>query len=287
MPVTVVTDSAASLPQQEAARLGITAAPMGLVLGGFLYADGDLEPEEVLARSATESIATSAPSPGDYAKTIEAAASGRGTVVITVSSRMSASFDSACVAARTLPAGTAEVVDSGTAAGAQGLVAIAAAEAAARGAAMEQVAATARRVAARVRLVAALDDLTQLARSGRVPPVAARASTSLRLRMMFEFRHGRIKARRPALGADAAVQRIVSSVGGGSRAGLTLRASVMHASAPTAAALLASRIGASFPSAEVRVTRFSPVMVAHTGPGLVGAAWWWDDPPADGPSLGR
>jgi len=31
------------------------------------------------------------------------------------------------------------------------------------------------------------------------------------------------------------------------------------------------------------VGSFSPVMVAHTGPGLAGLAWWWEDKSAQEP----
>ena len=49
MSVTVVTDSAASLPAGASEDLGIVVVPMTLVLGGVVYADGDLSPEELVS----------------------------------------------------------------------------------------------------------------------------------------------------------------------------------------------------------------------------------------------
>lgn len=79
-------------------------------------------------------------------------------------------------------------------------------------------------------------------------------------------------------GNSAALGRIAQAVKGSSGAG-QLRATVMHAQSRAEAHLLAAQISADHPGAEVAVIPFSSVMVAHTGPGLVGAAWWRNDHP--------
>lgn len=175
------------------------------------------------------------------------------------------------------PPGVVELLDSGTAAGAQGLVVVAAAEAAARGAELSEVAKVARQVASRVRLMASVERLDHLARSGRVPGIAAWAGNSLGLRMIFEFVAGGVRPRRPVRSAAAARRRIIGSVNSGGRSGL-LHAAVMDAEASDEAELLTQVITAEYPCVEVLRARFSSVMVAHAGPGLVGAAWWWDSP---------
>ena len=45
---------------------------------------------------------------------------------------------------------------------------------------------------------------------------------------------------------------------------------------PDAAHDLLDRVQAAARPATSFMGSFSPVMVAHTGPGLVGLAWWWD-----------
>ena len=66
----------------------------------------------------------------------------------------------------------ARVMDTGTAAGAEGLVVLAAAEAAAQDEPVESVQRAAQRVIERVRLIATVDSLDRLVQSGRVPGVA-------------------------------------------------------------------------------------------------------------------
>ena len=47
-------------------------------------------------------------------------------------------------------------------------------------------------------------------------------------------------------------------------------------SPPTAAAALLARVEAETDVVDGFVSEFSPVMVVHTGPGLLGLAWWWE-----------
>lgn len=282
MSVHVVTDSAASLPSGAAERLGIVVVPMTLVLGGVVYADGDLAPFEVVDRAARESVTTSSPSPGDFLKAVASATEheeARGQVlVLTVSSSMSATYEVARTAATYVDDADVQVLDTRTAAGAQGLVVLAAAELARTGASLDEVARIAQRAARSVRLMASLRSLDHLARSGRVPGAAAWAGRSLGVRAMFEFTAGGVRPRRPARRERGALERMTGSMTQSRprESGAVLRAAVMEAQAPESADRLLGLIASVAPTAEVFEAPFSSVMIAHTGPGLVGLAWWWE-----------
>jgi fatty acid-binding protein DegV len=56
-----------------------------------------------------------------------------------------------------------------------------------------------------------------------------------------------------------------------------LHAAVMHADVPEEAERLRRRVESEFACAELFVSEFSPVMGAHTGPGLLGVAFWTED----------
>ncbi|HWD51438.1 MAG TPA: DegV family protein [Acidimicrobiales bacterium] len=285
MSVHVVTDSAASLPPGAAERLGIVVVPMTLVLGGMVYADGDLAPFEVVDRASRESVTTSSPSPGDFLKAVASATEdeeSRGQVLLlTVSSSMSATYEVARTAANYVDDAEVEVVDTRTAAGAQGLVVMAAAELARTGATLEQVTRKAQRAARNVRLMASLRSLDHLARSGRVPGAAAWAGRSLGVRAMFEFTAGGVRPRRPARSERGALERMVGAMTqsrpeGTEGRGAVLRAAVMEAQAAESADRLLGLVTGAVPTADVFEAPFSSVMIAHTGPGLVGLAWWWE-----------
>ena len=52
--------------------------------------------------------------------------------------------------------------------------------------------------------------------------------------------------------------------------------SALHAVAPDAAAALLARVEDEIDVVDGFVSEFGPVMVVHTGPGLLGLAWWWE-----------
>ena len=286
MTVTVVTDSAAALPPDLVARYDIRVVPLVLQVGADRYRDGEISLDE-LVRRFDEPISTAAPSPGEFATVIADARRTGPVVTLTVAAGMSSTHDSAKLAAKLVtdndPRATESshgpdvaVLDTGTAAGAQGLVVLAAARAAAEGADQYEVVATAERVAGRVRLAASVADLERLARSGRVPDAARWVGDRLGVRPLFEFRDGRARPLRPAFSAEAALDRIVQRCAAGAGRGARLHVTVLHALNPDAAATLAERVRALEPVSFL-VGPFSPVMVAHTGRGLAGLAWWWED----------
>lgn len=276
MAVSIVTDSAASLPPEVAAEADITVVPMSLTIGGRGYRDGEVDLEEVLRRF-DEGVTTSGPSPGQILEAIEERTGPDGTLVLTVAATMSSTHDAALVAAG-LCSGDVRVLDTATAAGAQGLVVLAAAERARAGGTLDDVEAVARHAARRVRLVAALPSLEWLVRSGHVPGVAAWAGRSLGLHPLLEFRGGRVRPLRPALSDGAAVHRVLDAWRRSRPEAGGLRVAALHALAPRRAAELLEAVRAEFEPATAIVGAFGPVMVVHTGPGLFGLAWWWEEP---------
>ncbi|HLI25261.1 MAG TPA: DegV family protein [Acidimicrobiales bacterium] len=273
MTVGIVTDSASSLPPELVAAHHITVVPMGLTVGGRAGHDGDFSLEEISA-GLGEGVSTSGPSPGEVAEAVAAADRGEGVVVLTIAQPMSSTYDSARLAMK-LAEGPVTVVDTGAAAGAQGLVVLAAARRAAEGASLAEVEQTSRQVAAQVRLVATLPTLEHLARGGRVPQAAAWAGRWLGVNPVFEFRSGHVRPLRPARSRDAAHDRLITLLDHTSRPGAELHLAVMHALDPASADHLLDQLGERYHPAEAWVGSFTSVMVAHTGPGLVGLAWWW------------
>jgi DegV family protein with EDD domain len=253
----------------------VTVVPMWLTIGGKPVRDGELSLEEVVGRLG-EGLSTSGPTPGEFAEAILTADQGDGVVVLTLAKEMSSTHDSARLATKLVEHGNVELVDTGTAAGAEGLVVLEAARAAAQGRRLEEVAAAARRAMASVRLVATLPTLDYLARSGRVPGAAAWAGRWLGVNPLFEFKEGKVHPLRPALGQQAARERMLSMWAHDRPPEGRLHLAAMHALDPTSAEELLSQVRERVEPASAFVGSFSPVMVVHTGPGLVGLAWWWD-----------
>jgi DegV family protein with EDD domain len=271
--VAVVTDSAAALPRDLANRWGVTVVPMWLTVDGQAEREG--------ARSLTDLLAampvlTAAPTPGEFATAIQAGLDRADAVVVcTISNTMSATNEAARLAASEV-GGPVRVVDTRSAAGGEALVVLAAARAAADGHGLDAVADRARTVAARVRLVATLPGLDHLVRGGRVPGIAGWAGNKLGINPLFEFRDGAVLRLRPALSPEAAAERMLARVVRSARPGARLHAVALHALARPVAEVLFAGLSEMEP-VESFVGAFGPVMVVHTGPGLAGIAWWWDD----------
>jgi DegV family protein with EDD domain len=276
MSVVIVTDSAAALPRPLVDTLHIEVVPMRLTIDDMSIREGERGLGELLGDAR---VTTSAPAPGEFAEAIRRALDDpdQQVLVLTIASSMSAAHQAATVAAREFPEARVRVVDTMTAAGAQALVVLAAARAADAGCSLDEVTNVAQDVAGRVRLVATVPDLAHLVRSGRVPGIAGWAGRTLGISPLFEFVDGKVRRLRPALGLDAALDRIVARFHRSRGADEEFAHVVaLHALAPEMAAALLDRVSAYAALDDAIVSEFGSVMVVHAGPGLVGLAWWWE-----------
>jgi DegV family protein with EDD domain len=275
MRVGIVTDSAATLPPELASADEVAVVPMEVTLDGRSNGDRRVPLQEVL-RHLDGGVRTSSPSPGRFSSAIAAADEGDGVLVLTVARSMSGTFQVATLAARRAD-GRAEVLDTGTAAGGEGLVVLAAARVARAGRPLPEVLEVARRAAAGVRLVATLDDLRHLVAGGRLPRVVGWLGGIIGLRPLFEFRGGRIRPLPPALSRRAARRRMLARWRRSRpRGGAALHVAALHALEREEAERLLEAVRAEASPATAFIGEFDAVMVAHTGPGLTGLAWWWE-----------
>ena len=274
MTIAVVTDSASALPAPVAAAHGVTVVPIWLDLDGRSVRDGEAATAEVLAAAR---VTTSGPSPGEFAAGLAMALEqADAALVLTVAAGLSSTHGAAVLGAASF-GDRVRVLDTGSAAGGEALVVLAAAVAGREGAALDDVAGYATAVAGRVRMVGALANAAHLARGGRVPGVAARAADRLGVRPMFDLHGGKVRGLRPARGDGdlARIERLCLDDRPGP--GARLHAIVMHADARERADALCRRLRTVAPGTDPLVTPFGAAMVAHAGPGVLGLAWRWDE----------
>jgi DegV family protein with EDD domain len=275
MPVVVIADSAAALDPSLAQQYGVITVPMQLEIGGKPVDESQIGLDELVERL-DDGVQTSGPPPGAFAEALEHNLGDAGAVILTVGRQLSSTHQSAVTASRMAASeGSIRVVDTGTAAGAEGLVVIAAAEAASSGATLDEVEARALQVAERVRLVASVEHLTYLVRGGRVPAVAARVGDRLGVRPVFELSNAHIRPLRPAFSSEGAADLILSQWRRSRPDGEGLHVAGLHALRPHDAEMLLERVRAEVEPVTSFLGTFGPVMVAHTGPGVIGLAWWW------------
>lgn len=274
-PCGLVVDSGAVLDGHD--RNVCAVVPLRIAFGDQTYRDGiDITSEEFYARlEGGEQPTTSTPSPGEYLEAFRSCPTD-AIVCLTIPASLSAMNESARLAARLLADSgdtrRVEVVDTGNAAAGFGLVARAAVELCATGASVDEVLARVRTACAEVRMYGTLRTLAYLARSGRVPSIAAGVSDLLGVRPIFELSHG--NARRLALVRGdrkvvRAFQRIaVEHFGGAGPLWLT----VFHSNAPADAAALRDAMHQVVLVGRSELVSLTPTMGAYTGPGMTGFA---------------
>jgi len=270
--VSIVTDSAAALPRELAVSSRIAVVPMRLVVNGEPVSDSETPIEVIVTASDVE---TSGPSPGDFVEVIERVMTPDGVLVFTLASTMSSTYESARLGAERC-AGRVRVIDTQTAAGAEALVVLAAARSAAAGGSLEEVERVANSVMQRVHFVAMVPSLDFLAKSGRVPGIAEWVGRRMHVTPLFEFTSGGVRKHRPALSVAAAYDRMVQELRHDRVEGAALHVAAYHALAPDAAARVLALVERFVAPETAFIGEFGPVMVTHTGPGLVGLAWWWE-----------
>jgi DegV family protein with EDD domain len=281
--VAVVTDSSACLPPELVAELGIYVVPLRFFVGDRSYLDGiDITATDIyrMLPRVSEVPSTSAPTPSDYYAAVHrASATHESIVVVTITRRFSGMYQSAMIAAKTaresLGGLQVAVIDSGTAAGAEGLVVLNAARVAAGDGNLEEVCAAAREVMERVVLVATLDTLYYLARSGRVPMAVHWANSLIHVNPIFQILplSGDARTVRVARGRDSAVRQILE-LAERSAGGSDIRCVVFHSDRLKEAELLRQRVGGTLRCAELYLCDFTPAMGIHTGPGVLGLAFY-------------
>lgn len=276
MKVTVVTDTTATLPAEVADRLGIVVVPIRIIIGERSYRDGEVSHRQLL--EATERVTTSGPSPQEFMEVIEAHGSPAGVLILTLAQDLGSSTFMSARAAAAASSVPVTVVDTATAAGSQGLVALAAARHAAAGSSLEEVEAEARHVIGRVRLLANLSSLDHLARSGHVPGAAAWAGRWLGLNLVVEVRSGKVRPVKAVLSERAAIDYMVETWKKTRPLHPTrLHLAVLHTFDPDAAEQILQGVRAEVEPEEVFVGSMGTTMVVHSGPGVSGLGWWWEE----------
>jgi DegV family protein with EDD domain len=280
--VAIVTDTTACVPPEPVARYDIEVVPVQLIIEDRSYRDGiDISPADFYARlrQAPKIPTTSSSAPEPYLAAYQKASQkAPGILCLTEPAKFSAMFNSAKVAAetarKTLRNVVIEVLECTTAAAGQGLVALAAARAAALGKTLHEVMEIARDTMSRVHLFAALDTLQYLVKSGRVPQAAAMVNSLLSIKPIFTLNHDGAHTVALPRTTESAIKRMLKLMEPKVVRGKPLHVAVMHADALAQATEIRDEITARFECADLFITEFTPVMGVHTGPGLVGVAFY-------------
>jgi DegV family protein with EDD domain len=272
MKIGFVTDSTADLPADLAGHHGIEVVPAIVNIGNNSYSDGvDISREEFYKRlpSLIPSPTTSSPSVGSIQERYEKLLQAGADFVISIHppNELSGIFNAARLAAEAFGQ-RVKVLDSGQVSMGLGFQVLMAAEEAARGAIIDEVIALVADVRQRVRLVALLDTIEYIHRSGRVSWAAAKLGGLLRLRPLLELRFGIVHRLGLARTRLQGAERLVDSLHSW---GPLERLAVLHTNAESAARGLLEQVKSSG-LVQPLLVNVTTAIGTHVGPNGLGFA---------------
>jgi len=272
MKIGLVTDSTSDLPGEIINRHAIEVVPAILNLGKTSFKDGEgMTREDFYERlpDLMSSPTTSAPSVGSFQACYEKLLTGGAEIILSIHPPdiLSGIFNAARLAAESF-GGRVHVLDSGQLSLGLGFQVIAAAEAVARNAVFEEILEMVMSVKQRVRVMALLDTMEYLRRSGRVSWTKAMVGGLLNLKPLIELRYGMVKRIGQARTRTQGIQRLVESI---NKWGPHEKIAILHTNAElTARQFLEDlNINLSHPAIVVNVTT---VIGTHVGPNGLGFA---------------
>jgi DegV family protein with EDD domain len=272
MPIRIVTDSTCDLPTDLAERQRIAIVPMYINFGEESYLDGvEITRADFYARIEKSKVhpTTSAPGPAAFLGVYDRLAAEGATEVISVhlSESLSNMVQVARLAAQDTTSLRVTVIDGGQVSLGTGLLALAAADAAAQGATREEIIALLEERMARTHTFAALDTLEYLRRSGRLSRLQSSLGTWLQLKPILKMHRGVVGLDRVRTRSQAA-KRLIELAG---EISPLQHVAFLHTNAADRMAQFRTQVAHLIPAGESPVVgEVTPVIGSHVGPGAIG-----------------
>lgn len=285
MAVRIITDSASDLALAQAQELGVTLAPLKVVFSTEEYRDVfDLESEEFFEKliESDDVPSTSAVAPGEWAELIaHAAQDGSEVLVLTLSSKLSATYQSALTALELLPAEQAarvSVFDTLSATVGQQLLVRVACQLRDEGLGAVQIVERLAELRGRVRVLALLDTLEYLKKGGRISSTVALAGKLLSIKPVITVEDGEVRLVGQARGSKNGRNLLVETVeaAGGVDENLPFRLVYSGLSSKTLMKYWqdnAQRFLSCWQD-EPPISCIGPVIGTHIGPDALGVAFF-------------
>ncbi len=274
--IAVITDTDSSLPPQVATEHHIHQIPIGIHFNETSYTSG-VDIDDRLLFEKVDRLnclpTTSAPNPGDFTHAFKSAfARGAEAIVcVCVSSRVSSTYTSAMLAREHFPGEHIQVIDSLNLSMAQGFMALAAAEAAAKNAGMDEIVSRVQEVQKKTHTFAMLSTLKYLALSGRASKFVTGLADTLNIKPILTVQDGKLNLLEKIRTRKRAMERVLAlmETAAGSQ-GLS-RLAIIHVNDPQGAAEMETALRATVRCPEeIIIAELTPGLSTHTGSGLVG-----------------
>ena len=272
--VGIVTDSIACLPPEIIKEYDIRTIPVALNINGKPYRDGvDIEPEGFWKMfGEVKEFTTGAPALSEYTEIIsDLAKTSDGIVGIFVSKALSAIGEAAVQAVDLMkkedPDLNIEIVDSRTAAGAQGFLVEEAAKAAKEGKSVSEVVQIVQDNIPKAKFTTAMETLKYLIKSGRAPKTAYMGELFQVKPIIGMLNNtGEVENLGRARGWDKAQAKLLDIIAENIGSSQNVRFNVHYTNSIDEGEKLKQMVVDKFNPSDIYFTPYTPVMAGHTGP---------------------
>ena len=274
--IAIITDSDSSLPQDIAAAHHIQQVPITVHFGDESFTTGvDIDDRTLFEKvdRLKKLPTTSAPSPGAFQAAYEKAFQNGSDaiVVVCVSSKISSTYTSALSACEAFPGRDIRVIDSLNLSMGQGFMTLAAAEAARKGAGLDEITARVQETGKHLCLFAVLPTLKYLAMSGRVGKLMAGMADTLNIKPILTATDGKLVLLEKIRTRTKAVERMLDLTRNAVGNQQVQRAAVIHSNNLDGVLELAEQLRRTVACPpEIITAEFSAGLSVHAGAGVVG-----------------
>jgi len=168
------------------------------------------------------------------------------------------------------------VIDSRSTSMGLGLMAIAAARAAASGQDAAEIVRIVERLIPKMNVIFTVQTLEYLRKGGRIGGATALLGIALSIKPVLYLKDGQVEPLEKPRTRKRAVERVLDLMAErvGSRA--AVHASVVHCAAPGDVQFLAEQVRSHFHCVELLTAEAGPIIGTHAGPGTLGVAFYTD-----------
>jgi len=273
MSIRIVTDSTCDLPEEVVSKHNISVIPLHINQGENSFLDGvDLSREEFYARLPEFKPAptTAAPSPEIFLQKYEQLAEegAQSILSIHISESLSATINSARMAAEQFKRLPVTVLDSTQLSLGLGFIVEKAAELAELGHKVEEILDSLHELMKHTYVFASLKTLEYLRRSGRMHFALARLGEILQIKPLLHMNQGKPTAHR-ARTQSRATERLMEWL---KEYAPYERLAIVHAGVQAEAEAMLDRINEFLPEGDIPIVQITPVLGSHLGIGALGFA---------------
>ncbi|MBE6071528.1 MAG: DegV family protein [Clostridium butyricum] len=214
--IKIITDSTADLPKEVYEKYDIEVLPLLINFGEESYLDGvEINPEEIFERIEKVGVlpTTAQVTPNRFMETYEKyLKEGYKIISIHLSSAMSGTYQSACIARDMLETKDVFVVDSQNVTAALGMLVLKCAVLKNKGCTAEEISKELDRIKLDVKSSILFESLDNLVRGGRISKTAGIVGSMLGIKLILEIKDGLMSVKDKIRGSKKAIKKIINDL---------------------------------------------------------------------------